>query len=354
MIAPPYFDIPPAGYGGIESMVADLVDGLVDAGHRVFLIGAGRPGTRADYVPVWDAPVPDRLGDTFPEVLHAVKSRQAVETLLASEPIDVVHDHTYAGPINAAWYATEGIPMVVTMHGPADHPDLLAYYRQLGTTVQLVAISERQRTLAPDLSWIGTVHNALSVDDWPFVADKREYAVFLGRFSPDKGAHLAVEAAHEAGLPLILAGKCTEPLEKQYFNQEVAPRMWPDDSMVGVADAAAKRALLAGAQCLLFPVQWEEPFGMVLIEAMACGTPVVALRSGSVPEIVMDGVTGIVCDLPEDLSVAVKAARHLDPAACRAHVARNFNLRGLVDGYVTAYRAVIGQDAGRYSIALTR
>src|SRR6185436_8334967 len=133
---------------------------------------------------------------------------------------DIVHDHTFAGPLNAPAYRGLGITTVVTVHGPIDD-DLYPYYRELGDEVGLIAISDRQRELAPDLNWVGRVHNALRVQDWPFRADKQDYALFLGRFAPYKGAHLAVRAAHEAGIPLVLAGKCDEPAEKAYFEQEV-------------------------------------------------------------------------------------------------------------------------------------
>jgi glycosyltransferase involved in cell wall biosynthesis len=342
MIAPPYFEIPPAGYGGIEAVVADLTDALVESGHRVSVIGAGKAGTSGDFIAVWDRAMPERLGNMQTELLHAMRTQRAVGQLAASSRgIDVVHDHTFAGPINAPYYAALGLPTVVTMHGPANHPELVEYYDEVNHHVSLVAISHRQRELAPKLNWIGTVHNALSIDQWPYRADKDDYALFLGRFSAVKGVHLALDACHEAGIRLVMAGKCAEPAEKEYYAQEVEPRLTAADTMFGAADAAAKRELLSGARCLVFPIDWEEPFGMVMIEAMACGTPVVALRSGAVPEIVVDGVTGIICDKPEELADALVAAEQLDPAACRQHVARHFNAAGLARGYVSAYRTAM-------------
>ncbi|WP_435120828.1 glycosyltransferase family 4 protein [Amycolatopsis thermoflava] len=337
MVVPPYFDVPPKAYGGVEAVVADLADALVDRGHHVTLIGAGRPGTKARFVPVWDRTVPELLGEPYPEVMHAIAARRAVQRLAAAEGVDVVHDHSLAGPLNAPAY---GVPTVVTVHGPVGE-DMVRYYTELGDDVHLVAISDRQRELAPGLNWIGTVHNALRLADWPFQSEKDDYALFLGRFHPDKAPHLALEAAHRAGLRLVLAGKCAEPIEKEYFEREVRPRLTDNDHVFGVADATAKRELLAKARCLLFPIQWEEPFGMVMIEAMACGTPVVALRSGAVPEVVVDGVTGLVRDDPADLVQALHDVRHLDPAKCRAHVAEHFDVGGLGAGYETAYRRAV-------------
>lgn len=340
LVVPPYFDIPPNGYGGVEAVVADLADALVARGHQVTVLGAGNSGTAARFVPLWDDTVPDRLGEPYPEVMHALKVRRAVARIAATDVIDVIHDHTFAGPLNAPAYHSLGLPTVVTVHGPIDD-DLYPYYRELSDDVGLVAISDRQQELAPDLNWIGRVHNALRVEEWPFQAEKSDYALFLGRFAPYKGAHLAVQAAHQAGVPLVLAGKCNEPAERAYFEQCVRPLLTEDDHVFGVADAASKRKLLAGAQCLLFPIQWEEPFGIVMIEAMTCGTPVVALRGGAVGEVVVDGVTGLICEQPAELPAAIKRARELDPASCRRHVAANFGVAQLGSGYERIYQQVL-------------
>jgi glycosyltransferase involved in cell wall biosynthesis len=340
LVAPPYFDVPPRGYGGIEAVVADLANSLVDQGHRVTLLGAGRPGTRATFWPVWETTIPDRLGEAFPEVAHAAVVRRAVAELFVEGAVDVVHDHTVAGPLNAPAYRDLGLPTVVTAHGPVE-ADLRTIYGALGADIALVAISERQRQLAPELNWVATVHNALSLGAWPFRAEKGEYALFLGRFHQDKGPHLALDAAHAAGVPLILAGKCTEPCEREFFAKEVEPRLGPHDEVFGVADANAKRRLLSKARCLLFPIQWEEPFGMVMIEAMACGTPVVALRAGSVPEVVVHGTTGLICDDVAELPAAIDEAGSIDPVACRTHVAQNFTSERLARGYTRAYRAAM-------------
>jgi glycosyltransferase involved in cell wall biosynthesis len=331
MIAPPWFTVPPQGYGGVENMCADLVDGLVERGHEVTLIGAGMPGTKAGrFEATYLEPPSGRLGEPLPEVLHTA----AVARILASLDIDLVHDHTLAGPLLAR---ARTVPTVVTMHGPvAGEPG--EYYRQLGDTVSLVAISAAQQRAAPDLAWRGTVHNAVDATSFPFRADKEEMVVFLGRLHPDKGVHLAIDAARGAGLPIVVAGKCTEPVELEYFRTFIEPRLGPDVTIFGTADAAAKRDLLARATALVFPILWEEPFGMVMIEAMACGTPVVALRRGAVPEVVVDGVTGILCDAPAELPAAITAARDLSPAACRAHVENYFDAASMVGGYEAVYR----------------
>jgi glycosyltransferase involved in cell wall biosynthesis len=348
LVAPPYFDVPPAAYGGIEAVVADLADALVGHGHQVHLIGAGKHGTAATFVPVWDQIVPDLLGEPYPEVMHAIATRRAVQRLAEDVGLDVVHDNTLSGPLNAASYAQLGLPTVATVHGPVND-EMFRYYRELGTDVSLVAISHRQRTLAAELNWVGTVHNALRLETWPYQAEKEDFALFLGRFHPDKAPHLVLDAAHAAGLPTVLAGKCAEPIEKQYFDREVRPRLTERDRLFGVADAAAKRDLLSRARCLLFPVQWEEPFGMVMIEAMACGTPVVALRYGAVPEVVQHGVTGLICDTPDELPAALSEVTRIDPAACRKHVAEEFSARELARGYERAYWTALTNQRSRDS-----
>ncbi|MEU8898909.1 glycosyltransferase family 4 protein [Nocardia sp. NPDC048505] len=341
MVAPPYFEVPPAGYGGVEAVVAQLVDALVARGHRVTLLGAGRPGTAATrFIPVWDKILADRLGDPFPEVVNALKVRETIMELARTEHIDVIHDHTFAGPLNAPVYEALGIRTVVTVHGPVDGEEQ-AYYSALGSAAHMVAISDRQRSLAPNLNWVDRVYNAVRPSEWPFQKKKQDFALFLGRYAPYKGPDLALAAAHTAGIPLVLAAKMNEPAEKAYFQRSVRPMLGERDFIFGEADAMAKRLLLSQARCLLFPIRWEEPFGIVMIEAMACGTPVVALRGGAVEEVVEHGVTGFICDDPAELPAAMAAAAELDPVACRNRVIKHFSVDQLGAGYEDAYYAAL-------------
>jgi glycosyltransferase involved in cell wall biosynthesis len=212
------------------------------------------------------------------------------------------------------------------------------YYRQLGTTVSLVAISEAQRASAPDLNWVATVCNGIDVASFPFREAKEDWLLFVGRFNPEKAPHLAIDAARAAGRRIVLAGKVNEPAEQKYFDTVIRPRLGADVDYVGEVDATAKRELYAKARCLLFPVRWPEPFGMVMIEAMACGTPVVALDCGSVPEVVVDGTTGVICAAPEELPAAITKTERLRPADCRAHVADHFDLTVVAEKYEKVYR----------------
>jgi len=339
MVAPPYYTVPPQGYGGVESVVAGLVDRLVARGHHVTLFAAGTRGTAAqEFVRTWELPPAEQLALALPEVVHAAR----VEGLLRAHTVDLVHDHTLAGPLTAA---ARRSPTVVTVHGAMD--ELSEIYRPLGTAVSLVAVSEAQRRRAPDLNWVGTVHNGIEVDSFPYRADKDDYVLFLGRFHPQKAPHLAIEAARRAGVRIILAGKCTETIEHEYYARQVAPLLGPDAVEVGVADQAVKRRLLAGARCLVFPIRWEEPFGLVMVEAMACGTPVVALARGAAPEVVAHGRTGFVVERPEELAAAISAAATLDPADCRRHASSRFSLDAMTSGYEGAYRRLLAcQGAG--------
>lgn len=331
VVAPPWFAVPPPAYGGIEAMVAAEVDGLVRRGHEVCLVGAGKQGTVAQrFETVYDDPPSSRLGEAMPEVLHAAEAARVV----ADFRPDVVHDHSLAGPLAAARHR---VPTVLTAHGAVDGENG-RYLAALGQQVHLVAISEAQRRIAPRLNWVGRVHNAVDVDSFPMGSGDGGYLLFLGRFNPDKGAHLAIDAARASGRALVLAGKLNEPAERDFFEEVVRPQLGGDVIYAGEADAALKRELYRHATALLFPICWDEPFGLVMVEAMACGTPVVAMRRGSVPEVVVDGITGFVLDDPAEMPAAIEAVDRIDRSACRAHVERHFDVEAMVAGYEGVFR----------------
>ena len=333
LVAPPWFRLPPDGYGGIESVVAELADQLLLRGHRVTVIGHAGKRLRAAVVRTYLEPQGERLGNPDVEVAHAASTRRLMATLRP----DIVHDHTLAGPLLAP---SRPAPTVATVHGPVN-PDIAMYFDALRDCVQLVAISHAQRRAEPRLPWIATVHNAVSVDAYPFRSTKDDYVLFLGRCSPDKGVHLAVEAARAAGRRRVLAMKCSEPAEFEYFDARVRPLLGPDTDYMGEVAGQRKLELLAGAKCLICPVRWEEPFGMVAIEAMACGTPVVGLERGALPETVDHGVTGLLVREPQDLPGAIAAAERLNPRSCRDHVEARFSGAAMAAAYETAYAEVI-------------
>ncbi|HEY2241626.1 MAG TPA: glycosyltransferase family 4 protein [Streptosporangiaceae bacterium] len=336
-VMPPWFDVPPQAYGGIELMAGDLIDALIERGHEVALVGAGYNGTRAHFLRTFEQAPSQRLGEPLPEIVQAAWAARYLDDL----DVDVIHDHTLAGPLAARGRKA---PTVVTAHGPVTG-ETGTYYEMVSPDVCLVAISDTQRQLGRGVTWSATVHNAINVADFRFQPDKEDYVLFLGRFSPEKGAHLAIDAAREAGRPILLAGKLQEPQELAYFRAEVAPRLDERARFVGEADMRTKQILAGQARCLLFPICWDEPFGMVMIEAMACGTPVVALNRGSVPEVVADGVTGFILDDPAAMPAAIRKAADLDPAACRRHVEQYFDVAVMAEGYERVYAKAAARGA---------
>jgi glycosyltransferase involved in cell wall biosynthesis len=333
MIAPPWYPVPPDGYGGIEQICADLANGLVALGHGVILVASGADETAAEHVATFDEP-PEGLGTADGariEMLHAARASEE----LSDSDVDLVHDHSFAGPLVAAF---REFPTVITAHGPIEDTTAELYKSVDG--VSLVAISESQRSSRPSLPWVATVHNGIAVETYPFTRDKDDFLLFLGRMHPTKGAHVAIEIARAAGIDIVLAAKCSEPSEQEYFERFVEPLLGSDARFIGTADAHEKRDLLRRARALLFPIDWEEPFGLVMVEAMACGTPVLATRRGSVPEVVVDGETGFIRDDPWELITAVASLGEIDPATCRRHVEAAFSTAAMIRGYEAVYRSV--------------
>jgi glycosyltransferase involved in cell wall biosynthesis len=248
----------------------------------------------------------------------------------------VIHDNSLVGPLVAT---ARSSPTVVTAHGPVDG-EFGSYYDRIAPGVTMVSISQAQQDAAPHLPWIRTIYNAVPVSQYPFETDKDDYALFLGRMNPTKGVHIAIDIAKRAGIPLRIAAKCSEPEEHRYFEEEVAPRLDDGIEWIGEVDGPAKKDLLKKARCLLFPIQWEEPFGIVMVEAMTCGTPVVALRRGSVEEVVEDGLTGFIGDEPDELVDLILKVDEIDPKACRSRVEELFGAETMVEGYIEVFEQV--------------
>jgi glycosyltransferase involved in cell wall biosynthesis len=314
-------------------VVADLAHGLAEAGHEVDLVTIGESRAAVPLVVTSQGGLSDRLGSALPEVRHLALARQHI---LESCP-DVVHDHTLSGPLLSAGLPC---PMVHTVHGNpiGEYGD---YLRALGDSVHLVAISQAQRNLAADLNWAGTVPNAIRVGEFPFRSDKQDQVVFLGRFNEEKAPHLAIDVARAAGRRIELIGRCAEPAERAYFDAEIAPRLGDDAVYVGEVEHAEKLERLSRAAAFVFPLQWDEPFGLVIIESLACGTPVVALARGAVPEILRDGVTGFVRENLAELPEALSQIDRISPAECRADVERRYDVATMVQGYLDVYADVL-------------
>jgi glycosyltransferase involved in cell wall biosynthesis len=328
ILAPPWLALPPDAYGGIEAVVALLSERLAERGHDVVLVAA--PGSRVAGVdlrtPLGD--LPDEIGRAGPELLHTLAALDALEGC------DVILEH--AGPI-AALLASAHLraPVLHVTHGPISGESLAVYRAILPRArgLRLIALSRAQWDAAPDLPFAAVCPNGIDLDRVPFCERPGDYLAFLGRMAPEKGVEEAIAIARRSGRQLRIAAKCREPAERRYFERAVAPHLGDDVVWLGELGFDDKLALLAGAAALAFPISWPEPFGMVMIEAMACGTPVLATPCGSVPEIVADGVTGFVrADLP-DLAAAVGQVGELDRSACRAHVAERFSADAMADAY---------------------
>lgn len=334
IVAPPWFEIPPPSYGGIEVVCGTLVDGLVRRGHNVTLIGVGKNGTTGHFYATNPEQQFAEISMTTPEVTHVALANKFIE----SQNFDIVHDHTNAGPLMAG---TRTAPTVVTAHRPIE--EMGDCYEALGDSVSLVAVSNNQRAPRPDLNWAGTVHNGVPLQQFTFNPEPGRYALWLGRFNPVKGPDLAIEMCRKAGVPLILAGKVNEEDEHEYLKNEITPMLGPDVELVLNADRRAVVKLVRDASALVQSVRWAEPFGMVMIEAMSCGTPVLGLRRGAVPEVVLDGVTGWVRDEPDELAELLPRVGELDRAACREHVRQRFSGGAMAAGYEQIYQSVIAE-----------
>lgn len=327
LLAPPWVTVPPRSYGGIEQVVATLAAGLGERGHEVVLVAA--PGSSLPGVEVVSplASVPELIGEPAADWRHALAGIEALAD------VDIVIDHS--GPLGALLTSRLGAPGLHVTHGPlsAVPTEIYSGIARHSRRLRLVAISEAQRASAPSLPFAGVCPNGLDLDAAPFRAQTGDYLAFLGRMSPEKGPADAIRIARAAGLPLLIGAKCREPAEHEYFERHVAPALGPDVVWLGELDAAAKYDLLAGARALLFPIAWPEPFGMVMIEAMACGTPVLATSRGSVPEVVADGVTGFVRDDPDELVEAVGRLHEIDRRACRRRVVERFSADAMTTSY---------------------
>ena len=339
-VAPLFESVPPQYYGGTERVVSYVTDELVRRGHDVTLFASGDSRTTARLVPVIGRAT--RLNHDTHGVLSAEFIRELGMVFSRAGDFDVIHCHL--DYLAFPFHGLTPTPTVHTVHGRLDLPYLRPVYRQF-RTVPLVSISDAQRApLAPiGVRWAGTVYHGLPVERYAFAAQDRGYLAFLGRIAPEKQADLAIEIARRVGLPLRIAAK-VDAADRAYFERVVAPLL--DDPLVeflGEIGEDAKPAFLGGARALLFPIDWPEPFGLVMIEAMACGTPVVARPCGSVPEIVVHGRTGFLADTLVELADAVKRLDEIDRAACRRHVEERFSAARMAEDYEGVYRRLVAQ-----------
>jgi glycosyltransferase involved in cell wall biosynthesis len=337
-IAPLYEQVPPFRYGGTERVVSYLTEELVRRGHSVTLFASADSRTSARLVP--SVPRALRLDRTAPDPIaaHVV---ELTDAFAHADRFDCIHCHVdyLAFPFTRL----TRVPTVHTLHGRLDLPHLVPVFDRF-RHLPVVSISDAQRApLAPaGVSWVGTVHHGVPLAEYPYRAQPGRYLAFLGRISPEKRPDLAIEVAKRTGLRLRIAAK-VDAADRGYFEREIRPLLdHPLVEFVGEIGGDTKAEFLGGALGLLFPIDWPEPFGLVMIEAMACGTPVIARPCGAVPEVVVDGRTGFIADTIDELVHAVKRIYEIDRADCRRDVETRFSVARMVDDYEAIYRRLIG------------
>jgi glycosyltransferase involved in cell wall biosynthesis len=346
MLAPPWIPVPPPGYGGIEAVVDLLCEALVARGHDVTLFAA--PGSRsvAHLHPVLEATHPDTIGSSLHESDHVAGAFDAIdEAGERGDPFDVIHDHS--GFTALAMSSRVSAPMVHTLHGPLVG-ETARFYRRHAHKAHIVAISRSQiEHSPPGVRAAAVVPNPIAVDRWPFSTEKDEYLLWIGRMDPVKGAHRAIKAARIAGRPLVLAGP-VQTGQADYFREQIEPHI--DGTRIryiGEVTGAPKQQLYARASALLMPIRWDEPFGMVMIEALACGTPVIAFPEGAASEIVVDGHNGMLVADEAAMAGATTRLRSIDPLDCRESVRSRYDIAITADGYEAVYRRAAGSAPRR-------
>ena len=334
-IAPLIESVPPALYGGTERVVAHLTDGLVDLGHKVTLFASGDSRTRADLVAI--VPRSLRLDPQVQEYLPYTYI-QLDRVMRQAHEFDIVHFHVDL--IQYVCAQSIASRMLTTLHGRLDLPDLQRFYRHF-PHFPLVSISDAQRAPMPPVNWLATVQHGIPRDLLRFSPEPGKYFAFLGRFAREKRPDRAIRIAEATGMPLKMAAK-VDRADRDYFDSEIRPLLEnPLVEWIGEIGDSDKSGFLGGARALLFPVDWPEPFGLVLIEAMACGTPVIAFRRGSVPEIVEHGITGFIVDTMQEAVDAARRIGELSRARIRQRFEERFTSERMARDYVAIYESLV-------------
>ena len=340
LLAPPWLPVPPPGYGGTEMVVDGLARGLTLRGHEVLLFCTGDSSCDVPKAFMYEHAQRELLGQTHAELPHVIRG---YETL---RDCDIVHDHTLAGPAHAG--GREHPPAVFTAHGPFEPPfgDL---YGAAAAEFPMIAISHHQASTATG-PVRAVIHHGIDVDSFPIGAGDGDYVCFLGRMAPYKGAREAALIAERTGTRLLLAGKMDEPTELEYFESAVRPLLNRRIEYVGELGGRERLDFLGSASALINPISWSEPFGLVMAEAMACGTPVLTTRRGAAPEIVLDCVTGRLCETVAEAIECLPEVVELDRYACRQRVLDNFSTARMVDDHIRVYGEIIAEPAASAAV----
>jgi glycosyltransferase involved in cell wall biosynthesis len=331
-VAPLFESVPPQLYGGTERVVSYLTEDLVRKGHAVTLFASGDSVTAAELISVCDRSIRLDRGHPDAYALHALMLEQVCRH---ASSFDVIHFHTDELHLPVARRCPK-VCSVTTLHGRLDTPGLAALYREFREQ-PLVSISNAQRRPLPGANWIGTVYHGLPGQIHAATETPGQYLAFLGRIAPEKGIERAIEIARRSGIPLKIAAKI-DPADQEYFDTQI--NCLVDGSQVdfiGEITEVEKTRFLGDAIALLFPIDWPEPFGLTMIEAMACGTPVIGFRRGSVPEIIDDGVTGFIVDDLDSAVGRVARVRGLSRKRCREQFEQRFDVAQMSQGYCDVY-----------------
>ena len=345
-VAPPFESVPPDGYGGTERVIATLTNSLVQRGHQESLFASGDSRTTARLEPTVD----EALWHIEPPLkdLNPFWSMTLDAVLAHLDEFDVIHSHLDYWGFPLARCAP--VPVLTTLHGRLDLPELQPLYRRF-RDVPLVSISDAQREPVRWANFVDTVYHAIDLDQFTVSPQPGRYLAFLGRISPEKGLDAAIRVAQRAGWPLRIAARKPLPhdgdpnvrADWEHFNNDVKPLLTQGQArLIGEVDGPGKDRFLRNAAALLFPIRWPEPFGLVMAEALACGTPVIALRAGSVPEIIEHGVTGFICDSEDDMVAAIEQIGDLDRRRCRREAERRFSPDQMAEHYEQVYAQVCG------------
>jgi glycosyltransferase involved in cell wall biosynthesis len=340
MLAPPWIPVPPPAYGGIEYVVALLCDALVARGHHVELFCAPGSSSRATVRPQLAGAHPDSIERSLFEADHVSRAFAAIDAAAAiGRPFDLVHDHCGFTPLAMA--DRIDTPLVHTVHGPFDD-DARAFYARHSEKCVIVCISHAQAGSAPGGVRVDAViANPIDPNAWPRATDKGDYLLWIGRMHPVKGPHVAIAVARAANRPLMLAGP-VQPGFEEFFVTRIEPHVDGENvQYIGEVGGARKRRVFAEAHALLMPIRWPEPFGLVMVEALACGTPVIAFAAGAAPEIVDHGETGFLVQDEHEMAAMVEAAGEIDPERCRASVARRWTPDRIASAYELVYRSAM-------------
>jgi glycosyltransferase involved in cell wall biosynthesis len=343
-VAPLAESVPPKLYGGTERVVAWLIDELIELGHDVTLFASGDSVTRANLVPAW----PRALRLSRPRADPAVAQAALLEAVAREAAnFDVIHCHV--DWVHLPLLERLGVPFLTTLHNRIDTPGVAGVMASFADAA-FVSISDHQRRPSPEANWLATVYHGLPPDSLRPRIERGTYLAFLGRLTPDKGPEAAIEIARAIDMPLRIAAKVPRA-ERRYFKERLEPLVDGDHiQLLGEVDERTKQAFLEQAAALLFPIDWPEPFGLVMIEAMACGTPVIAFRRGSVPEVVDDGVTGFIVDDNAEAVQALKRLDALDRRRVRTGFEQRFTSRRMAEDYVEQYRRLMPRGNRRRRI----